>query len=260
MKRMHEEEPSRGAVQPHICLGPEQTAEYAILPGDPGRVERIAALLQDVREIACNREFKSCRGLYKGVGVMVVSTGIGGASTGIAVEELARSGVRTMLRVGSCGALQPGIRLGEILIASGAVRSDGASRAYVDASYPAVPDAGVLSALLSAAQRSKTRCRVGVIRSHDSFYTDENAAIEAFWAKKGVLGCDSESAALFVIGALRGVRTASLLNTVVTANGDLEESVNAYTAGSSATASGERQAALLALESIAVLEAASPGS
>lgn len=243
-------------LQPHICCSAADAAAYAILPGDPGRVERIAALLQDVRQLACNREYRSCRGVYKGIDIMVVSTGIGGTSTGIAVEELAGCGVTTMLRVGSCGALQPNLRLGDLLLVSGAVRDDGASRAYVNAAFPAAPDADVLCALLGAAHDCQGRYHIGFVRSHDSFYTDENAAIEAYWAQKGILGSDSESAALFVIGTLRGVRTASVLNTVVTAGGDLEDSVNAYAAGNAATAAGERQAALLALESIVALEAA----
>lgn len=250
---MHEKANLRDVMQPHICCGAADAAAYAILPGDPGRVERIARLLRNVRKIAWNREYRSCSGSYEDVRVMVVSTGIGGTSTGIAVEELARIGVKVMIRVGSCGALQPDMRLGDLLIASGAVRDDGASRSYVDTAYPAVPDAFVLDALLQAAQASGVRRRSGLIRSHDSFYTDENAQIEAFWAKKGVLGCDSETAALFVIGALRGVRTGSVLNTVVTADGALEHSVSAYAAGDTVTAAGEMHAARLALEAIAAL-------
>lgn len=250
---MHENEASQETVQPHIYFSAKQAALYAILPGDPERVNRIAVHLDNVQKIAFNREYKSYAGFYKGVKMLVVSTGIGGTSTGIAVEELSKIGVKVMIRVGSCGALQPKIALGDLLLASGAVRDDGASRSYIDPAYPAIPDGIVLKTLLSLAPMYCKQFYTGIIRSHDSFYTDENEAIEAFWAKKRVLGSDSETAALFTIGTLRGVRTASILNTVVTAAGNLNQSVNAYTAGNSATADGERRAIQLALETIFTL-------
>jgi len=104
-------------LQPHIRLGRNQSANYALLPGDPGRVKRIAAFLDDVEELAYNREFYSVRGKYKGVSVLAVSTGIGGPSTGIAVEELNKIGVKTMIRIGSCGALQDNMKVGDLVIA-----------------------------------------------------------------------------------------------------------------------------------------------
>lgn len=241
-------------LQPHIRLGMENAAAYAVMPGDPGRVDRIKPFLESAADLADNREYRSCRGLYRGVPVLVISSGIGGTSTGIAVEELLRIGVHTVLRVGSCGALQKGIELGDILIASGAVRDDGASKAYVDTAFPAVPDAGALAAAIKAANRIKARSHVGIVRSHDSFYIDENDALEAFWAKKGVLGCDSESAALFVIGSLRKIRAASILNVVVESGGDLEGSINDYVGAQSKTAQGENNAILTALETIVQLE------
>ena len=100
-------------IMPHIRLSREQAADYVLLPGDPQRLDRIAECLEEVEELAYNREYRSLRGVYKGVSVMAVSTGIGGASTTIAVEELARIGAKVMIRIGSCGALKKGIRLGD---------------------------------------------------------------------------------------------------------------------------------------------------
>lgn len=126
--------------QAHICLDETLGIRYAILPGDPARLDRIAKELTDVQELAYNREFRSLRGRYKGVDVLALSTGIGGSSAGIAVEELHNIGITAAIRIGSCGALQKGIGLGELILVSGAVRDDGASKAYVPAIFPAVAD------------------------------------------------------------------------------------------------------------------------
>ena len=124
-------------VQPHIRCRREDAAEYAILPGDPARVERVKKYLAQVKEIAFNREYKSITGYYKGIKVLVMSTGMGGASVGIAIEELKQIGVKTMIRIGSCGALQKEIHLGDLIIANGAVRDEGTSKSYVRRQSPA---------------------------------------------------------------------------------------------------------------------------
>lgn len=241
---------SKTNLQPHIRCGNEDSARYAILPGDPKRVDRIKEYLTDVRDIDFNREYKSIRGVYKGVDVMAVSTGIGGTSTGIAVEELHNIGVKAMIRIGSCGALQPEIKLGDLLLVNGAVRDDGASKAYIDSIYPAVPDTELLACTMQAAEDNKFRFHVGKARSHDSFYTDEEDEIDKFWASKGILGADMETSALFVIGGLRKVRTASILNTVVESSGGLENGINSYVNGESLTKIGEEHEIITALEAI----------
>lgn len=114
-------------VMPHLKLRDDLGIQYAILPGDPARVERIAEQLEDVEELEFNREYKSIAGTYRGIRVLAVSTGIGGPSTGIAVEELARIGVTHAIRIGSCGALQKEIRLGDLILVQGAVRDEGTS-------------------------------------------------------------------------------------------------------------------------------------
>ena len=236
--------------QPHIQCGPLDAAPYALLPGDPSRVDRIMPHLSNVRTIAFNREYKSIVGEYKGVSIMVVSTGIGGASMGIAVEELARIGVHTMIRIGSCGSLSHRISLGDLILVNGAVRDEGTSKAYIDSIYPAIPDTALLMEMIETAKVNGYPYHVGKARSHDSFYTDEEEQIDRFWASKGVLGADMETAALFVIGGLRGIHTASVLNTVVTYEGELEESINEYVSGENKTRRGEENEILLALETL----------
>lgn len=238
------------SLQPHIRCCREDGAPYAILPGDPARVERIKDFLEDVREIAYNREHKSIIGTYKGVKLMAVSTGMGGASTGIAVEELNNIGVKAMIRIGSCGALQPGICMGDLLLIHGAVRDDGASKAYVESVYPAVPDTELLICMIEAARDLAIPYHIGKCRSHDSFYTDRENEIDTYWHGKGILGADMETAALFTIGALRGVRTASVLNTVSLYGGDLEDEINGYVDGGDGANKGEQREILLALETI----------
>lgn len=241
-------------LQPHIRLTQEQAANYAVLPGDPGRVKRIAKFLDGVEELAYNREFCSIRGKYKGVPVLAVSTGIGGPSTGIAVEELSKIGVKTMIRIGSCGALQDNMKVGDLIIAQGAVRDEGTSKTYIDPSYPAVTDNDVMFAILRCARELNYRHYCGIIRSHDSFYTDREEEIDNYWSQRGVLGADMETAALFVVGGLRGVKTGSILNVVTELEAPLEESINQYASGESMAALGEEKEIKLALETFALLE------
>ncbi|MDD2971514.1 MAG: nucleoside phosphorylase [Lachnospiraceae bacterium] len=241
-------------LQPHIRCTTEDAAKYAILPGDPQRVDRMKPYLENVTEIAFNREHKSISGYYKGIKVMAVSTGMGGASTGIAVEELHNIGVENMIRIGSCGALQKNIHLGDLLLINGAVRDDGASKAYVESIYPAVPDTELLVCLMEAATEQEFPYHVGRCRSHDSFYTDREDEIDAYWSQKGILGADMETSALFTIGGLRGVRTGSILNTVSLFEGNLEDEINGYVNGENEAADGERKEILTALEAIVKME------
>ena len=159
-------------IMPHLKLSDELNIKYAILPGDPARVDRIAEQLEQVESLAYNREYKSIQGLYKGVPVLAVSTGIGGPSTGIAVEELSRIGVTHAIRIGSCGALQKNIHLGDLILVQGAVRDEGTSKTYIDSIYPAVPDYELLNACVKVAEKEAIPHHVGLGRSYDIFYTD----------------------------------------------------------------------------------------
>lgn len=237
--------------QPHLLLSENEACGYAVLPGDPQRVDRIAEYLTDVRQLHYNREFKSISGFYKGVKILCVSTGIGGVSMGIALEELHNIGVHTAIRVGSCGALQKNIKLGELILAEAAVRDDGTSRTYMELPYPGVADVRLLSGLMATAERLGIPAHTGIVRSHDSFYTDREEEISAYWSERGILGADQETAALFVIGRLRKMRCVSILNNVVLYGMDTAEGIGDYAQGESAAAEGERKEILLALETLA---------
>ena len=212
-------------LQPHIQLDDTLFIPNVLLPGDPARLDRIAPFLTDVKQLAFNREFRSLSGTYKNVPVLAMSTGIGGSSCAIAVEELSRIGVKNMIRIGSCGAMQNNIDLGDLIIACGAVREDGASNAYAPASFPAVPDYDLLSACDKSARENNFPHHIGIIHSHESFYTDDTDEKTTFWSKKGVLCADMETASLFVVGKMHSLKTASILNNVVLYGQDTVQSV-----------------------------------
>lgn len=237
-------------LQPHIRCGINESAKYAILPGDPKRIDKISDYLDNVREIAFNREHKSITGYYKGVKIIAVSTGMGGPSTGIAVEELHNIGVEVMIRIGSCGALNEDIKLGDLILVNGAVRDEGTSKAYIEDIYPAIPDFNLLLNSYLVSEENGIKYHIGKARSHDSFYTDKENEIDNYWASKGILGADMETAALFTIGSLRGVKTASILNTVVAYNEDLNDGINNYVDGEKAMIDGEKNEIFVALETI----------
>ncbi|EJO5348598.1 nucleoside phosphorylase [Clostridium botulinum] len=237
-------------MEPHIRCSKDLNVKYAILPGDPKRVNRIAEFLDNVEEIEFNREYKSVIGFYKGIKILAISTGMGGASTGIAVEELKNIGLEVLIRIGSCGAMQSGIKLGDLIIPNGMVRDEGASQAYLNKKFPAVPNTELLFNIIEACKNSNYRYHVGIGRSHDSFYTDSEEEIDNYWANKKVIGADMETAALFVIGTLRGLKTASILNVVVEKDEDLENNINNYVDGDSLTSDGEKREILVALEAI----------
>lgn len=208
----------------HIGLSKEQGAGYAILPGDPGRVEKIASLLDAPTFVAQNREFTTWAGTLLGERVLVTSTGIGGPSAAIAVEELYRVGVRTMLRVGTCGGMQTQVQTGDIVIPTGSIRLEGTSKEYMPAEFPAVPDFEALTALVQAAKNKGRRYHTGVVQCKDSFYGQHEpdslpngkALREKWdtWIKGGALASEMETASLFIVAASRGIRAGALLFTV----------------------------------------------
>ena len=211
-------------MQYHIHLTEEQCAKYAIIPGDPGRVEKIAAYLDDAKQVGYNREYNSYLGYLDGEKVLVVSTGIGGPSCAIFVEELAKIGVDTFIRVGTCGGMQPNVQPGDVIIGSGAIRQDGTSREYLPIEFPAVADFKVTQALYNAAEKLGYRNHVGVVQAKDSFYgqhSPESMPIapellykwEA-WKRGGCLASEMEGAALFIVGAARKLRTGAVFHCV----------------------------------------------
>ena len=206
-------------IQFHIKCGPEDVGVYCILPGDPGRCAAIARHMENPVFVGSNREYMIYTGTLEGEKVSVVSTGIGGPSAAIAMEELANLGVHTFIRVGTCGGIDLDVLCGDLVVASGAVRMDGTSREYAPTEYPAVPDFQVLSALVKAAQSSRRQYHVGVVQCKDSFYgqhspermpvSDELESKWKAWKRLGVLASEMESAALFTVAACRRVRCGS---------------------------------------------------
>ena len=205
-----------------------QGATLAILPGDPERVARIASLLEDPVALAAHREFTSWLGFLGNSPVVVCSTGIGGPSTSIAVEELAQLGVRTFLRVGTTGAIQPDTNPGDIIVTTGAVRLDGASLHFAPMEFPAVADFECTAALVEAARASGADVHVGITASSDTFYpgqerydTTSGRVVERFrgsldqWQSMGVLNYEMESATLFTMCASSGWRAGCAAGVLV---------------------------------------------
>ena len=240
-------------LQAHIQLE-KINAKYAIMPGDPKRIDVIKSFLDNPKELMYNREFRSVEGTYKGLPIIAVSTGVGGSSASIAVEELHNLGVHTMVRVGSCGALQKGINLGDLVLAEGAVRDDGVSKTYVDSIYPAAPDHELLEKIIEVCKESSYPYHTGIIHSHETFYHNTNAEEEKKWNKLGILGADFESAGLFVVGRIRKCKCASILNNVVIYGEDSADAVSDYVSGESLTAIGEKKEIEVALEAFYRLE------
>ncbi|MBR2801159.1 MAG: nucleoside phosphorylase [Erysipelotrichaceae bacterium] len=237
-------------LQAHIHLDETVQAPCALMPGDPKRVDVIAKCLEDVQELTFNREYRSILGTYKGMKVIGISTGMGGSSVAIAVEELKNIGVNTMMRIGSAGAMQEGIGLGDLVLAEGAIRDDGASKAYVEPIYPAVPDYRLIHHCAKVAEEYGWPFHTGIVLSHESFYIDNDQEICEAWSKKGVLASDFETAALFTVGRIRGVHTASILNNVVLWGQDSAEAVSDYSTGAEKTALGEEREVKVALEAM----------
>ena len=156
--------------QYHIACGPKDVAKSVLLPGDPQRVGKIASLWDSAKEIAYHREYHTMTGKYQKIPITCTSTGIGAPSLAIAVEELSRIGVETFIRTGTCGGIQNGQKLGDLVISTGAVRLDGASKDYVIPEYPAVAHYEVVEALIQAAEELHIRYHVGITASMDTFY------------------------------------------------------------------------------------------
>ncbi len=207
----------------HIHCSKGDVAKCVLLPGDPGRAEWIAEnFFDEYRTVAKNREFWTFTGKYKDVEMTVSSTGIGGPSAAIALEELIKVGAECFIRVGTSGSLQPYIHLGDIVIATGAVRDEGTSHQYIYPEYPAVASFQLLQHLNNAAQESGSRYHVGIIHSKDAFYSeyeneiprDDNSARWKAWQKANVLATEMESAALMIVGSIRNVHVGTVLTII----------------------------------------------
>ena len=208
--------------QMHIGCTSDQIGGYVILPGDPGRCEWIAGMFDDAEFVSSNREFTVWTGTLNGARVSVCSTGIGGPSAAIALEELVECGAHTFIRVGTCGGVAPEVHGGDLVVATAAVRQEGTSREYMPLEYPAAASFDIVRALADEAERLKYPVHIGVIQSKDSFYGEirpERMPVAAQLTQQwkallaaGVLASEMESAALFVASAYLHVRCGTVLN------------------------------------------------
>ena len=210
--------------QYHIQVANGEVGRYVILPGDPKRCKKIAQYFEDPVMIADNREFITYTGTLDGVKVSVTSTGIGGPSAAIAMEELARCGADTFVRIGTCGGIQPEVKSGDIVVATGAVRMEGTSKEYAPIEYPAVANLDVICALREAARDQAIRFHAGVVQSKDSFYGQHEPQVMPVdymlqqhwgaWKKMGCLASEMESAALFIVAQYLRVRCGAVFLTM----------------------------------------------
>ena len=205
--------------QYHTGLGPEDIGKYVILPGDPKRCAKIAEHFDDAKLVADVREYVTYTGTLDGVKVSVTSTGIGGPSSAIAIEELAKCGAHTFIRVGTSGGMQTEVLSGDIVIANGAIRMEGTSREYAPIEYPAVTDFTVTNALVESAKEQNIPYHVGVVQSKDSFFGQHEPQIMPVsyelenkwqaWLRMGCLASEMEGAALCIAGSFLRVRVGA---------------------------------------------------
>ncbi|MCL2209175.1 MAG: uridine phosphorylase [Treponema sp.] len=210
--------------QYHVGFDDSHGAKYVILPGDPGRVEKIAAHLDNPRFFCRNREYTTWLGELSGKTVMVMSTGMGGPSTAIGVEELYLTGIRDFIRVGTCGGMALPVTGGDIVIATGAIRMEGTTKEYVPIEFPAVANLDIINALVEAGKKLEFKLHTGIVQCKDSFYGQHNpdrmpSGFElkdkwSAWLKAGCLASEMESSTLFIVCQILGARAGCVLNVV----------------------------------------------
>lgn len=215
----------------HIQVAPGEVGRYVIMPGDPKRCAKIAEYFENPVLIADNREYVTYTGTLDGVKVSVTSTGIGGPSAAIAMEELYRCGADTFVRIGTCGGMQPEVKSGDVVVATGAIRMEGTSREFAPMEFPAVADLTVTNALVDAAKQKGYPFHAGVVQCKDSFYGQHEPETKPVsyelinkweaWKRLGCLASEMESAALFVVACYLHVRAGSCF--LVVANQEREK-------------------------------------
>lgn len=207
-------------TQYHLQIQNGEVGRYVILPGDPKRCAKIARYFDDPVLVADSREFVTYNGYLDGVKVSVTSTGIGGPSASIAMEELVKAGADTFIRVGTCGGMDLDVKSGDLVIATGAIRAEGTSREYAPIEFPAVADPDIVNALRGAAKELGMPAHVGVVQCKDSFYGQHEPDIMPVdydlkqkwgaWLRLGCKASEMESAALFVVASYLRVRCGSV--------------------------------------------------
>lgn len=206
------------ARQPHLLTEPDDVHDLALVPGDPGRVDRIADRCDDAEAVASNREYAVVNASVEGRPVTLCSTGIGAPSAAIAVEELLRCGVETFIRVGTCGALQSDIAIGEHIVATAAAKDEGTTKRYEGTSIPAVASHTVVDALRTAAERGGHPFRLGSIATDDAFYAETPDYVRR-WEAANLLAVEMEAAAIFTLARRNGAAAGA----ICTVDGNLVE-------------------------------------
>ena len=206
------------ATQPHLLVEPGDCHDIALIPGDPGRVDRIAEQCTNVEPLAENREYKLVNAEYEDTPLTICSTGIGCPSAAIAIEELNAVGVETVIRCGTTGALQSSIEIGDMVVATAAAKEEGTTKRYESAVYPAAPDYDVLSALVDAAEANDEDIHVGPIVSDDAFYAESEEYVDD-WAAANLLAIEMEAAVVFSLARRKGMGAGA----ICTVDGNLVE-------------------------------------
>lgn len=222
---------AEGAKEYHIDVAKGEVGEYVIMPGDPKRCEKIAKYLDNPVLVADNREYVTYTGELDGVRVSVTSTGIGGPSAAIALEELVKCGAKTFIRVGTCGGMDLDVKGGDLVVATGAIRAEGTTREYAPIEYPAVANLQVVNSLVKACETTKATYHTGVCQSKDSFYGQHSPSTKPVsydlenkweaWIRCGALASEMEGAALFIVGSYLRVRVGAIF--LVMANQEREK-------------------------------------
>ncbi|MCD4671562.1 MAG: nucleoside phosphorylase [Anaerolineaceae bacterium] len=208
-------------LQYHVKVRPGDVGRYVLLPGDPGRVEKMADYLDDPQFISFNREHKVYTGTLLGEKVSVVSTGMGCPSTAIAVEELVAVGADTFIRVGTSGAVQPGLKLGDVAVVTGAIRDEGTTPQYLPIEYPAIADIEVVNALAEGSKRVGASYHLGVSHTKDSFYGEiepDRMPMASHlkerwkaWEAGGAICSEMEAAAIFILSSIYRKRAGGVM-------------------------------------------------
>lgn len=206
------------AKQPHLLVESGDLTDIALVPGDPGRVDRIAAKCSDVETVTENREYKIVNAEYEGRPLTLCSTGIGAPSAAIAAEELEAVGVETLIRVGTCGALQSDIEIGDMVVANGAAKDEGTTKRYESETFPAVAHHDVLSELVAVSNDRGESIHVGSVATDDAFYAETEAYVSK-WEQANIKAVEMEAAALFTLARRKGIRAGA----ICTVDGNLVE-------------------------------------
>jgi len=203
--------------QHHIDMLPGDIAPTVLVPGDPARVLRFAAHMDEAHKVAQKREYLTYTGTKDGIAISCTSAGIGPSPAAIGTEELIRIGAKNIIRMGTCGAIQPFLKAGDILIATAAVRGERATEEFISIDYPAIASHYIVRAAIEACKRLQLTYHVGVVRTHDAFYLESPWAYGDYksrlqkWVDLGVLAVENETATILVVSSMQGVRAGAIL-------------------------------------------------